>query len=114
VSSPPILIVGAGPTGLSAAYHLGADALLVERERTVGGQCRSMAVKGFIFDQAPHVMTSNDPYVLGLYDLLLGDNVQWQDREAWVYSKSVYEEELRSARVRAPEGVKALEKRGLK
>ena len=90
MSSPPILIVGAGPTGLSAAYHLGADALLVERERTVGGQCRSMAVKGFIFDQAPHVMTSNDPYVLGLYDLLLGDNVQWQDREAWVYSKSVY------------------------
>lgn len=31
-----------------------------------------------------------------------------------VYSKSVYDEELRSARVRAPEGVKALEKRGLK
>jgi DNA-binding transcriptional regulator/RsmH inhibitor MraZ len=31
-----------------------------------------------------------------------------------VYSKSVYEEELRTARVRASEGVKALEKRGLK
>src|SRR5213075_1228848 len=31
-----------------------------------------------------------DPYVLKLYDKLLGDNVHWQDREAWVYSKQVY------------------------
>jgi UDP-galactopyranose mutase len=25
-----------------------------------------------------------------MYQLLLGDNVHWQDREAWVYSKNVY------------------------
>ena len=35
-------------------------------------------------------MFSNDPYVHELYEMLLGDNVHWQDREAWIYSKQVY------------------------
>ncbi|MGE5386875.1 MAG: FAD-dependent oxidoreductase, partial [Betaproteobacteria bacterium] len=89
------LIIGAGPTGLSAAYHLGlqpngTDTLLVEREERVGGWCRSVQQDGFTFDYAGHIMFSNDPHVLELYDLLLGDNLHWQNREAWIYSKSVY------------------------
>jgi protoporphyrinogen oxidase/glycosyltransferase involved in cell wall biosynthesis len=84
------LILGAGPTGLSAAYHLGADAVLLERNATVGGWCRSIQDHGFTFDYAGHIMFSNDPYVLKLYDILLGDNQHWQMREAWVYSKQVY------------------------
>jgi UDP-galactopyranose mutase len=86
----PYLVVGAGPTGLAAAYHLGKDAMLVEREATVGGWCRSIVENGFTFDYAGHIMFSNDPYVLALYDKLLGDNKHWQNREAWVYSKDVY------------------------
>jgi len=84
------LIVGAGPTGLSAAYHLGADTVLLERNATVGGWCRSIQDQGFTFDYAGHIMFSNDPYVLKLYDILLGDNQHWQMREAWVYSKQVF------------------------
>ncbi|MGZ9030024.1 MAG: FAD-dependent oxidoreductase [Burkholderiaceae bacterium] len=84
------LVVGAGPTGLAAAYHLGKDALLVEREATVGGWCRSIVDNGFTFDYAGHIMFSNDPYVLALYDKLLGENKHWQNREAWIYSKDVY------------------------
>jgi protoporphyrinogen oxidase/glycosyltransferase involved in cell wall biosynthesis len=84
------LIVGAGPTGLSAAYHLGADTTLLERNSTVGGWCRSIQDQGFTFDYAGHIMFSNDPYVLKLYDILLGDNQHWQMREAWVYSKQVF------------------------
>lgn len=84
------VIIGAGPTGLSAAYHLGSDALLLERNSTVGGWCRSIKDNGFTFDYAGHIMFSNDPYVLKLYDILLGDNQHWQNREAWVYSKNVY------------------------
>jgi UDP-galactopyranose mutase len=86
----PVLVAGAGPTGLSAAYHLGADALLVEQQRTVGGWCRSLVDRGFTFDYAGHIMFSNDQYVHELYRLLLGDNVHWQDREAWIFSKGVY------------------------
>jgi protoporphyrinogen oxidase/glycosyltransferase involved in cell wall biosynthesis len=83
-------IAGAGPTGLSAAYHLGADSLLLERNASVGGWCRSIRDNGYTFDYAGHIMFSNDPYVLKLYDTLLGDNQHWQLREAWIYSKQVY------------------------
>lgn len=85
-----VAVIGAGPTGLSAAYHLGKDALLIEQNDTVGGWCRSIEDKGFTFDYAGHIMFSNDPYVHEMYKMLLGDNVHWQNREAWVYSKNVY------------------------
>jgi UDP-galactopyranose mutase len=84
------VIVGAGPTGLSAAWHLGADSILLEQNSRVGGWCRSIEVDGFTFDYAGHIMFSNEPYVHQLYHMLLGDNVHWQDREAWIYSKNVY------------------------
>jgi UDP-galactopyranose mutase len=85
-----VAIIGAGPTGLSAAYHLGERATLIERNATVGGWCRSITDGGFTFDYAGHIMFSNEPYVHQLYQLLLGDNVHWQNREAWVFSKNVY------------------------
>jgi protoporphyrinogen oxidase len=84
------IVIGAGPTGLSAGYHLGADSLVLEKEGTVGGWCRSIEDRGFTFDYAGHIMFSNDPYVHQLYRQLLGDNVHWQDREAWIYSKQVF------------------------
>ncbi len=84
------LIIGAGPTGLSAAHHLDAQSVLLEQGPTVGGWCRSIVEKGFTFDHAGHIMFSKDPYVHELYEKLLGDNVHWQDREAWVYTDGVY------------------------
>ena len=88
------LIIGAGPTGLAAAYYLGragnTDTLLVEREDRVGGGCRSVQDQGYTWDHAGHILCSNDNEVLELYGTLLGDNLHWQNREAWVYSKNVY------------------------
>jgi protoporphyrinogen oxidase len=84
------IVLGAGPTGLSAAYHLGEGSLLLERGDRVGGWCRSVEDNGFTFDHAGHIMFSNDPYVHTLYEKLLGDNVHWQNREAWIYSHGVY------------------------
>ncbi|QDZ27038.1 FAD-dependent oxidoreductase [Noviherbaspirillum sp. UKPF54] len=81
-------IIGAGPTGLSAAYHLGHDAVLFEKQPMVGGRCRSVREKGFTFDHAGHVMLSDDPYVLALYRILLGSNLHWQDSEDWVVRKN--------------------------
>ena len=85
-----VVVAGAGPTGLSAAYHLGEAALLIEAEDRVGGWCRSIEDAGFTFDHAGHIMFSNDPAVHELYRVLLGDNVHWQDREAWVYTDGVH------------------------
>jgi UDP-galactopyranose mutase len=89
-ASHPTVVIGAGPTGLSAAFHLGEDSILLEQADRVGGWCRSIEDNGFTFDFAGHIMFSNDQYVHQLYKMLLGDNVHWQDREAWIYSKEVY------------------------
>ncbi len=35
-------------------------------------------------------MFSKEPYVHELYEMLLGENVHWQNREAWIYSKQTY------------------------
>ena len=85
-----LVIIGAGPTGLSAAYHLDEETLLLDKNPIVGGWCRSIEDKGFTFDHAGHIMFSNDAYVHQLYKVLLGNNVHWQDREAWVYSKGIH------------------------
>ena len=89
------LVIGAGLTGLSAAYHLGdggaaGDTLLIEREQHVGGCCRSLRQDGFSFDLAGRVLSSRDPELLELYGRLLGHNLHWQNREAWIYSKNLY------------------------
>jgi UDP-galactopyranose mutase len=92
-----VIVIGAGPTGLSAAYHLARQAdgeshnfILLEKNDSIGGWCRSIQDNGFTFDMAGHIMFSKDPYVHELYETLLGDNVHWQEREAFVYSKGVY------------------------
>ncbi len=90
VKTPATVIIGAGPTGLSAAFHLGENSVLLEQNGRVGGWCRSIEDKGFTFDYAGHIMFSNDAYVHQLYKMLVGDNIHWQNREAWIYSKNVY------------------------
>ena len=85
------LIIGAGPAGLSAAYHYPGDSILVEKESRVGGLCRSIYDRGFVFDYAGHILFTNDPYISDvMIPMLLGDNLHWQYREAWVYSKGVF------------------------
>lgn len=89
------VIVGAGPAGLSAAYHLNdKDYLLLEKEERVGGLCRTETIhteKGdFLFDHAGHIMFTKSPYIQELWTKLLGSNMHWQDREAWVFSKGVF------------------------
>lgn len=84
------VVIGAGPTGLSAAYHLGPQSLLLEQNSSVGGSCRTIEEGGFVFDQADHILFSGDPYVHEMYRMLLGENVHWQQREEWIYSKDVY------------------------
>src|SRR5438105_4636964 len=86
----PIVIIGAGPTGLSAAFHTKTDCLVLDKNNKIGGTCRSEERDGFIFDYAGHIIFTRDPYAQRLTAELLGDNMHFQQREAWVYSKSTY------------------------
>ena len=55
-----IVVLGAGLAGLSAAYHLGGDCEVFEKEDYLGGHCRTKRVDGFNFDEGAHVFFGKD------------------------------------------------------
>lgn len=61
-----IVIIGAGLTGLSAAYHLErhgiSDIVICEKHATPGGLLRTARVDGFTFDHTGHFLHVNDSY----------------------------------------------------
>ena len=64
--------------------------LILEKEREVGGLCRSKNVNGYIFDYAPHVLFTKSEYVKTLITNLLRDNLIRQERRAYIYIKGTY------------------------
>lgn len=85
-----VAILGGGPAGLSAAYHLKGKSILIEKEDRVGGLARSKEIDDFIFDYAGHIFFTQDRYAFKLFKKLLGDNINFKNRDAWVYSKNIY------------------------
>lgn len=83
------LIIGAGITGLSTAYHLEKlgkkDYLVVERANNCGGLCASVEQDGFIFDYSGHVIHTQKSYTRDLLKKLLGKNTNLVKRYAWIY-----------------------------
>src|SRR5262245_59247986 len=58
------LILGAGLTGLSCAYHLESDYLLVEKENEPGGIVRTRARQpGFLCDGTGHWLHLRNSYI---------------------------------------------------
>lgn len=68
-----VVVLGAGLTGLSAAYHLarrGVAAEVIEKEEVVGGACRTLEVAGFAFDLTGHLLHLARPESWALLDEL--------------------------------------------
>jgi protoporphyrinogen oxidase len=66
-----VIVLGAGPTGLSAAYHLnksGYEVIVYEKENDYGGLCNSFTIDGFTFDTFAHVSFDNNPDVKELLE----------------------------------------------
>ena len=87
---PRILIVGAGPTGLAAAYRLRelgyTNFSLLEARYKVGGLASSeRSPNNFIYDIGGHVLFSHYEYFDRLFDRLMGDEYQELLRESWVW-----------------------------
>lgn len=90
-----IVILGAGPTGLSAAYHLEQagfhDYRIFEKEDATGGLCRSVYQDGFTFDYTGHLLHINDPYFKSfLASLVEQEELVSIQRRSYVYSEEQY------------------------
>jgi UDP-galactopyranose mutase len=86
------IIIGAGLSGLSAAYHLGSGYRILERDGEVGGLCRSVTAKGYTFDLAPHIFFTGSQYVNGLVNEILNGDLIKQRRRAYIYLHGTYVE----------------------
>lgn len=79
-----MVILGAGLAGLSAAYHGGGT--IYEKEKEIGGKCRSIRTEGYTFDFGIHVLHTKNDYVLNLLINKLKASFRIQRRRAWIYS----------------------------
>ncbi|MEX1365531.1 MAG: FAD-dependent oxidoreductase [Nannocystaceae bacterium] len=69
----PVVILGAGLTGLSTALHLRRSPyLIVERDQRVGGKARSQRRDGYTFDVTGHWLHLRDDRVKALVGGLFG------------------------------------------
>lgn len=91
-SSRRIVIVGAGPTGLGAAYRLKElgheDFTVLEAREAPGGLASSeRSANGFIYDIGGHVLFSHFRYFDELFDRMIGDEYQELLRESWIWTR---------------------------
>src|SRR6266550_3909583 len=78
VTSPEksVVVIGAGPAGLTAAYQLGkegVDALVLEADTTVGGISRTVERDGWRFDLGGHRFFTKVQAVEELWHEILPD-----------------------------------------
>lgn len=90
-----IVIIGAGLTGISAAYHLEQkgfyDYAIFEKEAAIGGLCGTVHQDGFTFDFTGHYLHASDAYFRSMIENLVGmDNLNTVNRRSFIYSHDTY------------------------
>jgi len=89
MEKPPIVILGAGLTGLSCAWHLGRDYLLVEKEHEPGGIVRTRIRETphgpFYCDGTGHWLHFRDASIRALVERLLPGGLVEYERKAVIH-----------------------------
>jgi len=80
-----VVIIGGGLTGLSAARHLGDEAVVLEAAREVGGLCRSYRRDGYLFDVSGHLLHFRRPVIRRLVSSLLPRRLGRHRRRAFIH-----------------------------
>jgi len=88
-----IIVIGAGLTGLSAAFHLqkkGIECQIFEKETESGGLCRSKNINGFTFDCVGHLLHFKHHYTFKLIKNILKVDLAEYRRNAYIYTRNRY------------------------
>jgi protoporphyrinogen oxidase len=89
-----VLVIGAGPAGLTAGYLLGKrgrDVTVLERDPVyVGGISRTVNYKGFLFDIGGHRFFSKSKEVVDLWREILPDDFIERPRLSRIYYKGKF------------------------
>ena len=89
----PVVIIGAGLTGLSASYQLlsmGIEHRVLERAEEPGGLSTTSSQDGFRFDKTGHLLHLRDPQISALVRGLLGNQLVSIERRSMVWSHGGY------------------------
>lgn len=86
------LILGAGISGLSCAAKLqGEDYLILEREKEIGGYCRTFHQDGFVWDYAGHFFHFSNPQIQAEFaGLLSGRDIVFNQKSTKIFYKNRY------------------------
>ncbi len=94
-----IIIIGAGPAGLTTAYELrklGINSSILEADNQVGGISRTVNYNGFRFDIGGHRFFSKIPYINQLWQEIIGDDFMIRPRLSRIhYRKHFYDYPLK-------------------
>lgn len=77
MATQPVVVIGAGPAGLTTAYELGKNgfpSLLLEAGKQVGGISQTVNYRDFRFDIGGHRFFSKVPTVNNLWQEILGED----------------------------------------
>ena len=84
----PVVIIGAGPAGLTAAYVLskaGAQSIVLEKDQVVGGLARTVNYKGYYFDIGGHRFFTKVEAVEKIWKEVLAENLLRRNRLSRIY-----------------------------
>ena len=92
-----IVIIGAGLTGISTAYYLEQagfyDYELYEKEKEIGGLCRSIRSDGFTFDYTGHLLHISDPVFHEFIEKTITfDHLNHLERRSGIYNHDIITE----------------------
>jgi protoporphyrinogen oxidase len=88
MSKDSLVIIGAGPAGLSAAYEAtrhGRTPVVLEKSRLVGGIARTESYKGFRFDMGGHRFFTKNPEVDQLWREVLSTDMLRRGRLSRIF-----------------------------
>lgn len=88
-----VVIIGAGPAGLTAASELvdrGVPVIILEKTDRVGGIARTDVYKGYRFDIGGHRFFTRVPWVMDFWKRIMGDDFLKRPRESHIYYRRTF------------------------